>query len=181
MSWSYGSWIYIYMSNQCQSPIKLWVRIPLMARLLDTTLYDKVCQTLAGRLLSMVSSTNKTDRHDMTEILLKLELNNISNISNLWFTVSDYPLDIIKQFLALLFEVIQMSLSIFLTVLIITTSFFGWMTETIHYMQVFIRQMILYHLCLCIQKMVPRSQVHLFTCLFFSPHIYRISLYVYAW
>ena len=32
---------------------------------LDTTLCDKVC---AG---SPVSSTNKTDRHDITEILLK--------------------------------------------------------------------------------------------------------------
>ena len=31
-SWSYGSWIYSYLCNQCLSPLKLWVRIPLMAR-----------------------------------------------------------------------------------------------------------------------------------------------------
>ena len=31
-SWSYGSWIYNYLCNQCLSPLKLWVRIPLMAR-----------------------------------------------------------------------------------------------------------------------------------------------------
>jgi hypothetical protein len=41
---------------------------------LDTTLCDKVCQWLAtGRWFSPgtpVSSTNKIDRHDITEILL---------------------------------------------------------------------------------------------------------------
>jgi hypothetical protein len=30
--WSYASWIYIYLCNQCLSPLKLWDRIPLMAR-----------------------------------------------------------------------------------------------------------------------------------------------------
>jgi hypothetical protein len=42
----------------------------------DTTLCDKVCQWLAtGQWFSPgtpVSSTNKTDRHDITEILLKV-------------------------------------------------------------------------------------------------------------
>jgi len=31
-SWSYGSCIYNYLCNQCLWPLKLWVRIPLMAR-----------------------------------------------------------------------------------------------------------------------------------------------------
>jgi len=31
-SWSYGSWIYNYLFNQCLSPLKLWILIPLMAR-----------------------------------------------------------------------------------------------------------------------------------------------------
>jgi len=31
-SWSYGRWIYNYLCNQCLSPLKLWVQIPLMAR-----------------------------------------------------------------------------------------------------------------------------------------------------
>ena len=48
-SWSYGSWIYNYLCNQCLLPLKLWVRIPFM----DTP----------------VSSTNKTDHHDITVIL----------------------------------------------------------------------------------------------------------------
>jgi len=40
---------------------------------LDKTLCDKVCQWLAtGQWFSPVSSTNKTDRHDITEILLSL-------------------------------------------------------------------------------------------------------------
>jgi hypothetical protein len=48
--------------------------------------------TRAGRLISPVSSTNKTDRHDITEIVLKVALNttklvhdhimNISTISH---------------------------------------------------------------------------------------------------
>ena len=45
---------------------------------LDTTLCDKVCQLLAtGRWFSPVSSTNKIDCHDITEILLKVALNTI--------------------------------------------------------------------------------------------------------
>jgi hypothetical protein len=48
----------------------------------DTTLCDKVCQWLAtGRWFSPgtpVSSTNKTDRHDITEKLLKVTLNTIN-------------------------------------------------------------------------------------------------------
>jgi hypothetical protein len=46
------------------------------------TLCDKVCQWLStGRWFSMgtpVSSTNKTDCHDITEILLKVALNTIN-------------------------------------------------------------------------------------------------------
>ena len=30
--WSYGSWIYNYLYNQCLSPLKLWVWTPFMAR-----------------------------------------------------------------------------------------------------------------------------------------------------
>ena len=80
-SWSYGSWIYNYLCNQCLSPLT-WVWIQLRRGVLDTTLCDKVCQWLAtGRGFSpctMVSSTNKTDRHDINEILLKVVLNTIN-------------------------------------------------------------------------------------------------------
>ena len=31
-SWSYGSWIYNYICNQCLPPLRLWVRILLMGR-----------------------------------------------------------------------------------------------------------------------------------------------------
>ena len=48
----------------------------------DATLCDKVCQSLAtGRWFSpdtLVSSTNKTDSYDTTEILLKVALNTIT-------------------------------------------------------------------------------------------------------
>ena len=78
MSWSYGRWIYNYLFNQCLTPLTLWVRIALRLGVLDTTLCDKVCQWLAaGQWFSPgtpVSSTNKTDRHDIKEILLKVAL-----------------------------------------------------------------------------------------------------------
>jgi hypothetical protein len=62
--------------------IALWVRIQLRWGALDTTSCDKVCQWLAAGLWFSpgppVSSTNKTDRHDTTEILLKVVLNTIA-------------------------------------------------------------------------------------------------------
>ena len=81
-SWLCGSLIYNYQCNQRLSPLTLWVRIPLRRGLLDTTLCDKVCQWLTTgwwfSLGTLVSSTNKTDRHDITEILLKVALNTIT-------------------------------------------------------------------------------------------------------
>jgi hypothetical protein len=50
--------------------------------LFPSKLWDNVCQLLAtGRWFSPgtpVSSINKTDRHDITEILLKVALNTIN-------------------------------------------------------------------------------------------------------
>ena len=43
--------------------------------LLDATLCDTVCQTCDR---SVVFSTNKTDHHDITELLLKVALNTIN-------------------------------------------------------------------------------------------------------
>ena len=96
-SWLYGSWIYNYLCNQCLSPLTLWVRILLRRGVLYTTLCHKVCQWLAtGQWLSpgaTLSSTNKTDYHDITDILLKVALNTITPsftwimryITKLWF------------------------------------------------------------------------------------------------
>jgi hypothetical protein len=56
--------------------------IAILNVIYDTTLCDKVCQWLAtGRWFSPgtpVSSTNKIDLHDITEILLKVRLNTIT-------------------------------------------------------------------------------------------------------
>ena len=53
---------------------------------IDTTVCDKVCQCLvAGRLFSpgtLVSTTNKTDRHDIAEIFLKVALKTIYQTTN---------------------------------------------------------------------------------------------------
>ena len=89
-TWSYGSWIYNYLCNQCLSPL-MWV--PISIRVRCTKLWDKVCQWLAtGRWFSPgppVSSTNKTDCHDITEILLKVALNIIKQTNK---SVLKWPL-----------------------------------------------------------------------------------------
>ena len=69
-----------------EGTVMLWARI--LIRGSCTTLCDNICQWLAtGLWLSTgppVSSTNKTDRHDITEIFLKVALNTIkqTNINN---------------------------------------------------------------------------------------------------
>ena len=71
-----------YLCNQCLLPLTLWVRILHRQDVLDTTLCDKACQWRAPcRCLSprtRVSSTNKTDCHDITEILLKVAFKTIT-------------------------------------------------------------------------------------------------------
>ena len=58
--------------------VPLWVRTPLRRSVLNTTLCDKVCQWLTtGWWFSPVSSTNKTERNNLTDILLKVALNTI--------------------------------------------------------------------------------------------------------
>ena len=77
--WSHGSWIYNYICNQCLSPLMLWVLISIRVRC--RALCEKVCQWLAiGRWFSRcppVSPINKTDRHDIAEILSKEVLKTI--------------------------------------------------------------------------------------------------------
>ena len=59
------------------SPLKLWVWTPFMAR---CTRYNIMWQTLSRFSPgSPVSSTNKTDSHDITEILFKVTLNTINH------------------------------------------------------------------------------------------------------
>ena len=73
----------------------LCVRIALSRGVLETTLCDKVCQWLAAGWWfspgTPVSSTIKTDCHDMIEILLKVVLNtitpNIPSINRQWETI----------------------------------------------------------------------------------------------
>jgi hypothetical protein len=72
----------------------LWVRISIRARC--ATLCDKVCQWLAtGQWFSPgppVSSIDKTDCHDIAEILLKVALNTIKPTNQ-----PNYPLVKIKN------------------------------------------------------------------------------------
>ena len=79
LSWSYGSWIYNYKYVPMQSVPMLRVWIPLMARCIRYNIILYWCQWLATGLWfspdASLSFINKTDRHDTTEILLKVTLN----------------------------------------------------------------------------------------------------------
>jgi len=61
---------------------------------LDTTLCDKVCQWLVTDQSfspgTPVSSTNKTDRHDIAEILLKVALNTINLRATFVYSLGKY-------------------------------------------------------------------------------------------
>ena len=85
--WSYGSWIYNNIYNQYLSPLKLWVRISLRRDVPYTTLCDKVWKWLmAGWWFSpgtTISSINKTERHHISEILLKVALDTNTLTPNL--------------------------------------------------------------------------------------------------
>ena len=80
-SWSYGSLIYSYLCNQCLSPIKLRARTLSMARCTwYNTIWSSTSITCDRSMFfsgNWVSSTNKTDRHDITEIVLKVTINTI--------------------------------------------------------------------------------------------------------
>ena len=70
--WSYASWIYNYRCNECLScefEFYWWRGV------LDTTLYDKICQWLATGQSTLVSPANKADYHDIADIMLKVSLN----------------------------------------------------------------------------------------------------------
>ena len=79
-SWSYYSWICNYLCNQCLSPLTLWVWTPFMARCTQYNIMWYSLSVTCDRfsLCIPVSSTNKTDRHTVAEILLKVTLNTIN-------------------------------------------------------------------------------------------------------
>ena len=76
-------WIDIF-SQCCQKGLDF---ILFRRGVLDTTLCDKVCQWFTTGLWfspgTPVSSYNKTDRQNITEILLKMALNSINHTPNL--------------------------------------------------------------------------------------------------
>jgi hypothetical protein len=90
----------------CKDNHYSWIRNSCLANtdnFIDTLICDQVCQWLAAnRWFSQDSSTNKTDRHDITEILLKVELNTI----NQTFKTSNHRL-ILATVITLLYYIIN--------------------------------------------------------------------------
>ena len=87
--------VWIYLHHQCLSTLMLWVRTRSWRGVLDGALCDEVCQWLAtSRWFSTstpFSSTNKTDRHDITDILLKVALNTMTLSS--WYDFHIFEFD----------------------------------------------------------------------------------------
>jgi hypothetical protein len=83
--WSYGSWIYNYLYNQCLSPL-MWVRIAIRARC--TTLCDKVSVT-CDRLVVFSGSygflhqSNWPPRYNWN--IVNMALNTITLLYPTWF------------------------------------------------------------------------------------------------
>jgi hypothetical protein len=88
LSWSmFGSWIYNYLFNQCLSPLTLWVwshsdEVYTIQHYVIKFVSD-LRQVGSFLWLLYDSSTNNTDLHDITEILLKVALSTIT--LNLYF------------------------------------------------------------------------------------------------
>ena len=78
--------VVVILCNQCISPLTMWVRITLMRGVVDTTLCDNVFQWLPADQCTPVSSTNKTDRHDIIEISLQVALNIITLTHTVYMT-----------------------------------------------------------------------------------------------
>jgi hypothetical protein len=91
-SWSYGSWIYKFLCNQCLlHTTKVVSSNPVHGEVYSIQHYviKLVSNLWQGRWFSPcipVSSTNKTDRHDIhvTEILLKVAFKTINSSVLLW-------------------------------------------------------------------------------------------------
>jgi hypothetical protein len=81
------------LCNQCLPLLRLCVRVPLVTWCTRYNIFYKVCQFIAaGRcfsLVTLVSSTNKTDLHDIVEILLKMASNTITLTPN-WASSWNY-------------------------------------------------------------------------------------------
>ena len=75
--WSYGSWIYNYLCNQCLSSLMFWVCIPLMARCYVVKFVSDLWQ-VGGFLRVVRFSPIKLTAAIITEILLKVVLNSIT-------------------------------------------------------------------------------------------------------
>ena len=70
--------IYVFIMQSVRMTIKEVSSIPTNGEVNLIQLYDNVCHWLAaGRWFSAGSSNNKTNRHDIIEILLKVALNTI--------------------------------------------------------------------------------------------------------
>jgi hypothetical protein len=69
--WSCGRWIYNYLWNQCEFESRSWQGV------LDTTLCEMIVAGWCFSPGSPLSSINKTDRHDITEILFKVVLSTL--------------------------------------------------------------------------------------------------------
>ena len=83
--WSYGSWIYNYLCNQCPSPLMLWVRISIRAGVQHYMIKFVSDLRQVSGFVRVLRFPPPTDRHNITEILLTLALNTIKQTKSIMF------------------------------------------------------------------------------------------------
>ena len=76
--WSYSSWIYNYLCNRSLSPLMLWVQLPRGVQHYVIKFVSDLRQVNGFLPGPPVSFNNKSDCHNITELLLKVALNNIN-------------------------------------------------------------------------------------------------------
>ena len=104
-SWSYGSWFYYYLCNQCLSPLTLRVRILLWWGVHIYNIMWKGLSVTCGRSMvspgTPVSSTDKTDHHDKNDILPESGIKHHNpkprTLSNILRTMDIYLLILLKH------------------------------------------------------------------------------------
>jgi hypothetical protein len=108
---------FFFKSKFFMLQLMIWTTTQLWRCVLDTTLCDKVRQLLAtGRWFpsgTLFSSTNKTDRRDITEMLLKVALSTISLDLNQTFyestIIRGLVLQLIHNYYSVLYKHVNVS------------------------------------------------------------------------
>jgi hypothetical protein len=83
--WSYGSWIYNYLCNQCLSPTKVWIRIPLMARCTRYNIMWKGLSVTCGMLMVYTTTAAPSTKSPVTVSMIPtMTAQMLNTVNDIW-------------------------------------------------------------------------------------------------